>query len=163
MLELDAENQDIVQIKMLNENGNMINIRDIAKNDKLVFRYSEMNCNVCVDSQLVVLKQLCELIGENKIIIITTYVNALNMAKFKRINQIKPPIYNLIGEGLGLQIDSLNMPFYFTLTKDGIITNVFIPEKEYPKSTQLYIKTIERYFNGNLCEEEKMLSYSSNK
>jgi hypothetical protein len=114
----------------------------------LIFKYSELNCNVCIDSQIIIVKKLANIISPQKIIFLSSYNQNSNLYRFKRLNSIKSEIYN-IHDGLGLNIDTLNVPYYFIMSPECRISNVFIPDKMDMEMTIRYIETIKRYFIYN--------------
>lgn len=114
----------------------------------MIFKYSELNCNVCIDSQIIIVKKLANIISPQKIIFLSSYNQNSNLYRFKRLNSIKSEIYN-IHDGLGLNIDTLNVPYYFIMSPECRISNVFIPDKMDMEMTIRYIETIKRYFIYN--------------
>lgn len=115
----------------------------VTKHDKLlVFRYSELNCMVCVDQELLELRKK---ISENKlkIIIITTYGEMHDLFLFKRTNQlIDVDIYNLKESFVNLPIEKNNIPYYFVLDSSFILKDLFIPNKLFINQSINYLNHI---------------------
>ncbi len=112
---------------------------------KLVLRYSELNCNVCVDSQFETLNRVTKQIGEENILIFGSYSKLDDLNRFKRINNIHLEIYNL--KNIGLSIDDENIPYYFVLDSSLVVKDLFIPKDEYPDLTKSFFELIsKKYF-----------------
>lgn len=144
-VELKTEGKYLsASIFLENENGNY-RLNEIINQEKLILRYSEINCNTCVDSQIVAFKNLSNKLGVEKLAIFSSYERFGDMYRFKRLNKVTMPIYNLKSD-LGLLIDTLNTPYYFILSPTLQIRNVFIPRKEVNEITSIYLNSIERLF-----------------
>ncbi|MDH7605419.1 MAG: hypothetical protein QHH13_10995 [Melioribacter sp.] len=134
---------------MLDINGKKITISSILrKSEKLVFRYTSLNCQICVDSEIVRLKDLGEKIGKDKIIIITSYSGIKNFYNFHKINKLYN--YNIYF----IPIDSKlfpgedNTPYVFILDTNRVVKYSFFPNKEFPKYTVIFYRILYRYFSN---------------
>lgn len=127
--------------------GNRKMIMDIVNGNRLVLRYSELNCGVCVEEQIKTLNQYASSIGVNNILLLTTYQSEIYMRRFKKANRIKFPIYKLSSQGDSIFKD-LGLPYFFTLTpNDNRISNMYIPLEENPEHTNKYLDKIRNdYF-----------------
>lgn len=143
VMQIEAEGIALNFGKITSENNiDLITLESFLKKSDniLVIRYSQMNCQTCVDDQLKVLKQILpENILEN-IVLLAKYNSTKNMYQFKRLNQIKAPIFKL-DEDI-TPIDNLNIPYFFCVNKEGIIGKVFIPSKVNPEFTKEYLKQV---------------------
>lgn len=115
---------------------------------KLAFFHSEVNCNSCVESNISFLNDLGDSIGRQNIIFLTSYKNKRDLSIFKRINQIKFPVYNV--NSTGLAIEELNEPFFFVINEHLKAECVFVPIKEDSLHLKRYLDLIKRkYFSDN--------------
>ena len=122
--------------------GNNIKLSDLISGPKLILRYSELNCDVCVNQEVKNLKNLEKEIGRENIIIIASYNDPKHLNLFRRINQVEAEIYN-IGEGkLNIPLETANAPFLFVLDPSLITKTVFMPSKEIPEMSETYYKLI---------------------
>ena len=48
-------------------------------------------------------------------------------------------MYYLQNEALLIPIDKLNIPYYFCVNSDLMMTNFFIPQKDMPKLSNIYL------------------------
>lgn len=115
---------------------------EIISDNTLILRYSEMHCEVCVDSIVKKLNVYKDSIGLQNIILLTTSQNFGYMRRFKKINSIPFGIYNM-DKALDSVLVDIGMPYLFvysTLSKR--INNVFVPQKEAPQLTDEYLHSI---------------------
>lgn len=111
----------------------------------LVLRYSELNCNVCVDSALSYFKTFMKKAGEDHARIIVDYNNDSYLYQFLRVNQLTESIiYRSVSDSNRVEI---NTPYLFITDKSRRIYDVFVPMKELPEVSKKYYNTIfEKYF-----------------
>lgn len=147
-LEIDSENNLLEpNIKLLGENEETVYLGTVCSTPKLIYRYSEINCDICIDSQIEIIKEKISQWGEENIIFISSYRFNRDLSVFKRINRLKIKIYNL-KEKLPLPVEQFNTPYYFVFDPQTYrAVNVFIPLKENPSQTLFYLNSIrQKYF-----------------
>ena len=66
---------------------------------------------------------------------------------FKRINQLKMPVYNKGGKLLGLPIENSDKVFMFTTDNDLKTDNFFIPDVSIPKLSEEYYSVVNTKLN----------------
>lgn len=135
------------ELTLQNENGNNVHLSNlVGKKPKLVFRYTQLNCNICIDSQMGFIKEFVNKYGYDKLIMISNYKYKKNIYQFKTLNNINNEIFNV--EILDSALDRLNIPYYFILNKVCQPTIFHFPDKNFPENTKEYFKSIEdQYFN----------------
>ncbi len=111
-------------IPMVDYKDSIVWLHDV---EGLIFRYSELNCKVCIDSTLNMLKN-------TKVIILASYKDKRHLDIFARTNKIANSIYKI--DSLNLPIDKANLPYFI---KDQ---EIFIPLKEFPERTIEFLKFI---------------------
>lgn len=119
-------------------------LKDLIGNQtKFVFNYSELNCQVCVDSQVKYVRQLAAEVGVDKIVILATYKNQRDLYLFKRLHNLNIEIYNKHEQTLGLGEEEMTVPVLF-ITDQSLKSNyVFVPDKTIPELSKGYYKFIE--------------------
>lgn len=128
------------------EKGNKRLLSEIIKGSKLILRYSDLNCNTCIDEQINNLNKNIQQIGDENIILLTTYENYVYMQRFRKANRIKFAIYN-VDDNLNNEIGDIGMPYYFILCEDNFrISNMFIGMREIPELTTDYLESIEKKY-----------------
>ncbi|HVU83441.1 MAG TPA: hypothetical protein VHC50_01280, partial [Puia sp.] len=118
------------------------NQRDMAdlirKGAKIVLRYSELNCNVCVDSAIAYFTKFSRRIGEENVILLVEYASSDYLAQLIRMNQIKlPNIYRIVNkEKFNVSVSAVDAPYLFVLDSSGVMKDVFYPRKEIPELSE---------------------------
>mgnify|MGYP000756873335 CR=1 FL=1 len=114
--------------EITNLQGGRETLSDIMSDNTLVLRYSEMHCDVCIDSIVSKLNIYQDSIGLQNIVLFTSTKNMNYVKKFKRVNNIHFDI---------------GMPYLFVYSfVDERINNVFVPQKENVKFTYEYLHSI---------------------
>ena len=117
-------------------------LKNLIHNQRvLICRYSYIHCNSCVDSLLQKLSDFKQDVGADKVVILSQYANRRDYLNFIRINKIKYPIYD-VRDTLNV-LDAYDQPYLFVLENDMVANNFFIPRKENPEYTQLYLSSIK--------------------
>ena len=122
-----------------NATGESMTLSDIAEDgDILVVRYSELNCNSCVDSLMKKIGEFAERGGmKNRFVVFANYENYLDFKLFCSLNKANLNIYNV--KGLPLGQEALETPYLFLLHSDMTVTNFFVTHKEMPGATDRYL------------------------
>ena len=134
---------------LLDIEGNRVLTTEIFKKNSVVLRYSEMNCNDCIQAEIDVLLQNKSI----EVLLIADYHNKRDL--FVYYNELKKRglsdfmLYNVPVGGFDLPIEKINKPFYFCVSSDLKITNIFIPQKNKPKLSESYLITASKNFLGN--------------
>ena len=115
----------------------------IKEGGRIIIRYSELNCNVCIDSLFSCIDNHLNKKEKQQIHILASYHNRNDLLIFKRINNLSYPIYRT--DSLGISLENLNEPFIFVLNKDYSISHLFIPHKERPQDTRRYLNIVLSY------------------
>ncbi|WP_147677886.1 redoxin domain-containing protein [Algibacter pacificus] len=146
--EVKNDNTIIKDFTLYDENNNTLNISDLLIGKKLIFRFAEINCNVCIVNEFENIKKHINNyeLSPKDLIIISSYQNPNSLHIFKRLNKLNEfHIYNLKNNVLkNIELDSLNIPYFFVLDKNFIISNSFIPIKGANNRTSNYLKNITK-------------------
>lgn len=133
-------------LEIIDEKGKSFLLKDILPFPKLIFRYSELHCDVCVDQQIKTLKLFKEKIGSDNIIVLANYELLKNLILFKRLNALDIPVYKLSGR-MNLELEENDTPYFFILDKNNVANDFFIPIKEINNYTYRYLNVMfEKYF-----------------
>ena len=132
------------KMKIINLNGDTINISDIIKSNTLVFRYSMTNCGACINQEMENIRNLKDQnrIDTDKIIFLAYYQNLRDQIVSYRSMDLDIPIYILTGNDLGFPIEKKNFPYYLVVDSTLCLRNLFIPERNDPKLTMKYVEKI---------------------
>ncbi|MDD3322731.1 MAG: hypothetical protein PHS59_14930 [Paludibacter sp.] len=132
---------------LTSDKGKKIMLKNIVKNGaRLIVRFSYLNCEACVESQIKIINEFSHNFKAENVIFIASYDNLRNLKMFNMTNKTKYAIYNVEGDILK-QIDERNEPHFFILDNSMRARFVFIPHKELPELTKVYLKALcDRYF-----------------
>lgn len=112
---------------------------------KLVLCYSELNCNICVDSALLYFNSFASSVSLNNTILLVEYNTPNYLSRFVRLNNIKTDnIYRIFSEPESPLAN--DQPFLFILDSDMRMKDVFYPLKEYPELSAMYYTTIKKKY-----------------
>ena len=129
-------------LEVINLHGHKKKLSDIMSKNTLVLRYSEMHCDVCIDSIVGKLNIYQDSIGLQNIILFTNTENMNYVKRFKRVNNIHFDIYS-ISNALDSVLVDIGMPYLFIYSfAEERISNVFVPQKENAKLTYQYLHSI---------------------
>ena len=138
-------------VKFISIKGSTVLAKEIFKTTTLVLRYSEFNCKDCIDAEInVILKNKDQFV--DNICLIAYYMNKRDLFIFYKelqkrgLKNIK--MYWLPNNGLNIPIEKTNMPYYFCINSELVISNVFIPQKDKPKLSNSYLRTVSKNFTN---------------
>lgn len=128
------------------EQGTKTSLKEVVGGRrKFVFRYSHLNCNVCIDAAVLLVKALTEEIGAENVVYIATYSNGRDLTVFRRLNQLHTKVYNV--ESLPMAPDRANVPYCFVIEPDNTVSHLFIPRKEMLPHAEDYFEQMKSVFN----------------
>jgi len=135
--------------KLITIDRDTILLKNIFKKNKLVIRYKQSNCRVCINAELDVLSKNASLISD-EICIIASYDKFRGVFTEKRKllkKGLKDVEIYLLKEELNIPLEKQNTPYYFYTNSNLIVSNLFIPEKENPQLSNIYLKFfIKNYY-----------------
>ena len=134
-------------IVIVDSNDSIIAYKSVFDKRKLVVRYSNLDCNVCVDSIIKYSKLLATDIGRDKIVVCAKYDNKRDFHLLSRINKNVLDIYKV--DDTLLNLDDKGTPYMFVINDDNTISHVFIPHKEYPNLMMWYFDVVKKYLIAN--------------
>lgn len=150
----EKENENLKidgNLGLIDISGKTVLAKDIIKANSLVLRFSELNCGACIDAEINALIK-----NKNKIkkdaILIAYYQDKRNLFVFYKDFQKKGltnfKMYLLPNNDLHIPLDKLNIPYYFCINSDLTMNNFFIPQKDKPKLSNVYLDcTLKRFLN----------------
>ncbi|MCX6327698.1 MAG: hypothetical protein NT144_13765 [Bacteroidia bacterium] len=118
----------------------------ISKGPVLIFRFSEFNCKTCIDE---LLKLINDRLHDKHInfIVVGNFQNSRALSVFKSVKQLNCPIYN----SKKLVTNESITPYFFILSEDGTISELFYPDNLFPVLSSKYIEIIEeKYFSNTI-------------
>jgi len=144
--ELDAQftGTRIENLECQTEDGRQVRLSDMVENGPvLVYRYADINCNVCIEAEIEVLHKNFK--GqEDRVLLLCSYQLDRDFLIFKKINKIRFPFCRIPKDALKWGVEKPNNPYCFVLHPDLKVSNVFVPDKSFPNMNELYLQGIKR-------------------
>jgi hypothetical protein len=143
-------NHSLVQLRLENRPvGAERTVRTLEKNSvrladlpgpsaQLIFRYSEVHCNSCIDLVVQKLNALYRA-GFTRMAIIASYNEYRHFSSFVRANQLEMPVYLMEEEDATGIFDTEIPPYLFVLDQSGRVAYPFVPIKEMEAGVDLYL------------------------
>ncbi len=120
--------------------GKLIRMDSIFKTPKLVFRFSQTNCDMCIEAEM---KHLKSLNMEENVICLASYNNIRMVKLAKQQYQVQFPIYflplNLNNFVLPRAKEESGMPYFFYVDQHLHAHYLFTPSKQFPEISKRYI------------------------
>lgn len=147
---LFTENTILKNIEITDTANNGLALNKIIRGPKLIYRFSEVSCRACVNTDLYILKQLGDSIGEDNILIITEFDNLNKMNAMLNAMDIKSPYYNFKGKlNLSIERDSVTQPpFFFILDNKLRIRFAYKTDDAHDFSSSYFKRIIQFYKTG---------------
>lgn len=125
-------------------NGKQCRVDSILKKAELIFRFSEVNCDNCIESCI---NQMNELGINDNIIGLATYNNIRMLRYVKTKYDIQFPVYFLPFIDQNLLSDSKEKsgyPYFFLLDMDFRSRYLFSPSRQYLEISKEYLNRISK-------------------
>lgn len=137
----------INNIMCTSSDNNISEIKDlIAADSKLIFDFRNVNCNTCLEDEMIRLRIVGDKIGHNNIIYIAKFNNQRSQLVFEQKHLVE--VYNIDDNVLGLPVENLHTPFVFVVDSSLIAKNIYVPIKEFFALGNIYYDLVyEKYFN----------------
>jgi hypothetical protein len=116
----------------------------IGRSSKVLFHFSDLSCSACIDSELPLLKQLREEVGDEKVLIVTSYDSRRSFEVFKQTSGIYHGIYNLRGARIGLPTEEIHLPCLLLVDSSLVVRFAFIPLKESPQLSNIFYEIAKK-------------------
>lgn len=132
----DAETKETVTLASLfKSNGNL-----------LFFRFKENDCDACVEKSIDLLEKISEHFPANGIVILSGYSNVRQFYAYAQSRKKYFRIFNI--ESLPVIAENQEQPYFFVVTPDLKVQNVFIVSKNDSQLTADYLHHMEhKYWN----------------
>ncbi len=127
---------------LVNFKDTTVRLGDVIKPNILIFKFSEFNCNTCVDKQIELITKWKKKSKTNNVLIITKYNNIRDFIIFKRLNSLDNILILNLKQPLNIGLEE--DPFFFTINKTLEVNDFFIPIKEKPNRTLDYLNAISK-------------------
>jgi hypothetical protein len=164
LLQMKSEGTRIdLSEEFLDENGKLNRLIDIVEGHpfRIVLRYSQIGCHTCIDKKIQLLNQVIPDTLMDKVVLLSKLSTKKDLVIFRRVHNLENPFYQ--NDKNFTPIDSINIPYFFLITKDGFINKVFIPQdginEDMTKSYLRYISQLLQVDNTEYADPPKRIKF----
>ena len=119
----------------------------LSEKPKLIFYFSGLTCESCVQSELLRLKGKFKNIDSDRIILLAAYENIRSLYLLCRSNEVNYPAYIILEDSFGLNADEQHLPYYFVANDEYRMKDFFIVDQNTPGITDKYLEIVfNKYF-----------------
>ncbi|GHV27011.1 hypothetical protein FACS1894176_08460 [Bacteroidia bacterium] len=114
-------------------------LRSLLKKNQpiLFFRFKETDCDACVQNATKTLSEIAEHFPDIDIIILSGYGNVRQFYAYAQTKKHSLGIYNV--NHFPIPVEEQEVPYFFVVTPELKIQNIFIPDKADPTFTTKYL------------------------
>lgn len=110
----------------------------------LVFRYSDINCNTCIEAEIEALQKVFKT-DLQSILILCSYNIDKDFYTFKKVNKINCPIYKIDHNSFDWAPEEYKNPYCFVLHPTLKVSDIYVPDKSFPQMNENYLNGIKRF------------------
>ncbi|WP_172918608.1 hypothetical protein [Capnocytophaga canis] len=154
IIQLSVENSDI-QLKNVfvkDSSNNQVPLKNYFNKDKkylLVSRFSESNCESCVNHSIKMAKSKLNEVGHKNVLFLGAYRNNKIFNNLKPLYEIDTLKVANIGS-LTIPAENSGYPYYFVIDSTLKVQHLFFPDKGSPQMDEKYLDFIKtKFFSSN--------------
>lgn len=133
-------------IALIAENGQKIILKEIIKSEpKIFFKYFKESCYSCVEKEFWNMRKVFSEKDLKEIIILTNDNLKYRISFFKQENQLNNPVF-IVNQDFSIPIDSMKLPYLFTLDNKGTLNNLFVPIESDDSLSIKYYKILKNKY-----------------
>jgi hypothetical protein len=129
---VDENKNPVTLVNILKENDNSI---------KMIIRYSALACDICMEEELKQISNHVKQMDINDVLIFASNHNIRSLRIIRETLPFRIKVYQIEDTGIPFETENENL-FIFTLNKDCIVKDFFIPEKTLPKLSDNYYEIV---------------------
>ena len=112
----------------------------------LIFRFSELNCSSCYETELFSLHDFFST-KNRQIAILGSYRERRHYIMFKRGNRIELPFYRIPHDAFDWTLEDYGSPYYFILHPDMTVSHIYIPDQVFPELNKQYLERVKNFLS----------------
>ncbi|MDR1983503.1 MAG: hypothetical protein LBQ28_01565 [Prevotellaceae bacterium] len=143
-----AEGASCANVIIKDMDGKTLSL-DVLSGDnspRFCFRFKETDCDACINRITRTLSGIAKHFPENGIVILSGYDNARQFYAYAQTINLKFSVYN--ANKFNIDLDEHSLPYFFVLTTDGRMRNIFIPDENDTKFTSQYVDVVKKKYWG---------------
>jgi hypothetical protein len=149
LLQQQSEASSCANVEIKNpETKENVPLSFLLKDNKpvLFFRFKETDCDACIGKVMQTLTKMAKYFPENGIVILSGYNNVRQFYAYAQACNSHLKIYNV--NQLPVSIDKQSVAYFFVLTPELKMQNIFIPDEADSKFIAQYLECVRtKYWN----------------
>lgn len=133
---------DGTALRLSDERGDTVRLRDVLPDGGVVFRFSRLQCGLCVEAQMRLLQDLWPA-GSVPLIVVSDFVSLRDMRVFRDLYRVGAPVFTLLSPW-SLPAEDLSEPCFLRLDGDSRVRRVYIPRRDRPEETEAFFTALRR-------------------
>lgn len=133
---------DGTALRLSDERGDTVRLRDVLPDGGVVFRFSRLQCGLCVEAQMRLLQDLWPA-GSVPLIVVSDFVSLRDMRVFRDLYRVDAPVFTLLSPW-SLPAEDLSEPCFLRLDGDLRVRRVYIPRRDRPEETEAFFTALRR-------------------
>lgn len=133
---------DGTALRLSDERGDTVCLRDVLPDGGVVFRFSRLQCGLCVEAQMRLLQDLWPA-GSVLLIVVSDFVSLRDMRVFRDLYRVDAPVFTLLSPW-SLPAEDLSEPCFLRLDGDLRVRRVYIPRRDRPEETEAFFTALRR-------------------
>jgi hypothetical protein len=145
LLNSDLSLNDVMMKDSINNIIPLKNVFNHGKKKILVYRFSQMHCQSCVNASIKFFRNWANSNGAENILFLGNFSN--NRIFYRTIPEYNiqdMKVYNI--SSLKIPVEDIGYPYCFILDNNMQLSNVFVPDKGMPKITNEYLAMVQKKF-----------------
>jgi|GEM_PF-2928852 len=132
----------------VNNTDNMsVRLTSIIDKPKLIYRFSNLSCRICVENDLRILKALADSIGIDKIVVIAKFSNVRDLKIYKENEELSYQCYNYKDElNIAVEKKAINYSPYFIILDHKLIVNFACTSSPQSSINDPFFKRIKMFY-----------------
>lgn len=133
---------DGTALRLSDERGDTVRLRDVLPDGGVVFRFSRLQCGLCIQVQMRLLQDLWPDVSV-PLIVVSDFVSLRDMRVFRDLYRVDAPVFTLLSPW-SLPAEDLSEPCFLRLDGDLRVRRVYIPRRDRPEETEAFFAALRR-------------------
>ena len=133
---------DGTALRLSDERGDTVRLRDVLPDGGVVFRFSRLQCGLCIQAQMRLLQNLWPA-GSVPLIVVSDFVSLRDIRVFRDLYRVGAPVFTLLSPW-SLPAEDLSEPCFLRLDGDLRVRRVYIPRRDRPEETEAFFTALRR-------------------
>jgi hypothetical protein len=110
----------------------------------LIYRFSGSNCKSCYSDDLTTLQAEMPEDSPDWVRILSSQLQERELLILKRTHNVTIPIYIIQPKSFNWEVEEMNVPYFFVLHPDMTVSQIFVPDTNYPEVSKQYFESVKR-------------------